>query len=342
MAFKTWADGEVLYAADLNTNFTISTKSKYTKYISDTNEVDEGLIIFGNGTHWSTTDKISTDSGATWSAGGFGNKGLASVSGANGIALTSDVSNQDYTTDSGVTWTQASTFTPNYTAIAGVHLFSSTIGVACGVSSSGVSAWYTADGGDNWAQSATGPTANTNAIQMASATIGYMVDVSGNIWKTTNAGADWTDTGDNTGSTSYYQGCGIVCIDTDTIIYLMSNTTGICKIFHYVNSTNTVRNLLEFILTDHSGGATNLTFSGNSIVVADNGNIYWILSSEEQKGCWLFMWDGTNLNQRWLVGTEATPDPEPYVATYGDFIYVNLPIYASDGVQIVAIDVRGD
>ena len=337
MAFKTWVDGEVLYAADLNTNFVASTLSKYNKYITRVEDTEEGLIIFGNGTHWSTTDKISTDSGATWASGGFGNANLASVSGANGIALNNTYV---FTTDSGVTWSSASTAPANMSSTHSLHLFSSTIGVAGGHPSSGVSIWYTADGGDNWTVSASGPTAHTSSIQMASATIGYAVDVSGNIWKTTDAGVNWSDTGDGANASGYSQGCGISCIDTDTMIILISNTSDTCHIQHYTNSTNTVSELYRIGVG--SGGDETFTFSGNSIMTADNGNIYWLLNARNVDGYWLFMWDGTHLNQRWLVAGEGVPGSEPYVATYGDFIYANLAVDGPTDVQIIAIDVRGD
>ena len=341
MAFKTWADGEVLYAADLNTNFTISTKSKYTKIVTNTiNDAGSwGLVFMGtDNATWLTQDKISTDSGATWSAGGFSDA-LCNVvdKGTTGISSTL-AGATDFTADSGVTWTASGTQPPNVTNIYDIHMFSAGVSIAVGVANTGPDSWLSSDGGDTWVQSSASSSSTFLACRMASATIGYAIHSDGSIWKTTDAGDNWVDTTDNIDSGGIQaQETGIHCIDTDTILILAGRASGVNqRVYHYVNSTNTV---LEKFEQDEPEA----NWSAKSIVTADNGNVYWMLcypnvGAAANNTYELWMWDGTYLYRRnaWSQNENAFTNGLPALAHQDNYIY----IHAFN--SIAQIDVRGD
>jgi hypothetical protein len=93
---------------------------------------------------------------------------------------------------------------------------------------------------------------------MASATVGYACDAGANIWKTTDGGDNWTDTTDDFGTSQMFS---LVSTDTDTVYAIDNNNAWIQK---YVNSTNTVSNVIELV---------NIAAATSNLVVASNG---WI------------------------------------------------------------------
>ena len=351
MAWTEFVNGTTADADEVNADFSITNLSKYSKYYTDALEAREaGLHIFANGTDWQTAAKTSADGGATWSAGGFGDDGYVSSSGVYGITNDKTGTKMRFTVDSGVTWTNASSGAtlPGCNDAWQLHLFNSTIGVVGGYSAGGnkVAAWYTSDGGDNWTQSATGPDGAAGgraySIQMASATVGYLLENDGDIWKTTDAGVNWADTGDNCGISSDIepQGTTMVCLSTDTLIQTVSENTGECRVIHYTNSTNTVRILYQS--TQGIAAADNSWF-GRNFVTADNGNIYWLCSSREHRAYFLFKWDGTHLSSRWLNQIyDGNPRDEVNLGVVGDLLYANIPLYSGTYNQIIEIDVRGE
>ena len=56
---------------------------------------------------------------------------------------------------------------------------------------------FSTDDGGTWTDASTQPSAAIYCVDMFDANTGYAVDSSGNIWKTTNAAVDWTDTTHN-------------------------------------------------------------------------------------------------------------------------------------------------
>jgi len=168
---------------------------------------------------------------------------------------------------------------------------STLVAVAAGDDGATVSVFYTADGGDTWAVSATGPTAEVEGVVMCSATIGYLL--SGNTWwKTTNGGANWTDT------THAYTppSAGI-----NHVMYPIS-TTKILVMGKFDQGSS-----IELAEYDNTATTTTVKwrtvqlkaqFSSN-IIAATNGNYYFLIgrwasdANDETASMTLYKYDGT-------------------------------------------------
>ena len=141
------------------------------------------------------------------------------------------------------------------------------IGTQSGGTNVGI--WYTTDGGDNWIQSATGPTEGIG-VTMTDAKNGYMLDGSGNIYITPDGGINWTDT------TFEF------AADVNSIIASSSNTSDLFGTQYFrpnfykyddVVGTAFMFGLLSIGKNDPGQGMfTNL-------IVGDNGNIYGLHST---------------------------------------------------------------
>lgn len=229
--------------------------------------LDEGLISFSSSIFQTATAR-STDTGATWAAGGYTTGYLPTTSGAAGCAILNSSNTARLTTNSGFSWAAASVAPANMTACRSISMGSTTVAACGGTVSSGVSIYYSSDGGDNWTVSASGPTAECRAVRFASATVAYAIDSSGNIWKSTDAAVNWTDTTDNV--TSGTTDIVMYCYTTD-IVYFMSHNGSVVK--KYVNSTNTFTNNL-FRVNNNDGGGDMTT---SLPVLATNGDLYWLV-----------------------------------------------------------------
>lgn len=286
-------DGDILYASETN-YFNNSIWTKVTGY--DAN-IDDGLISFSS-TKFQTRTATSSDTGATWSAGGYGataGEDIAATSGTAGIAVDQSDGSTSFTTNSGDTWTASSTQPANISIGNSLSMASTTIGVLVGDAGTGASAWFTTDGGDNWTQSTSGPTTEFTAVIMASSTVGYAVLTgTGAIWKTIDGGDNWSDTTDILTAEIY----SLHAISTDIIISLKADASTLGRIEKYVNSTNTVT-----ILFAPNGGDVDISRLTN-IVQATNGDYYWVYYGGNNVGdvcteiMTLFRYDGTNIFMR--------------------------------------------
>jgi len=311
-----WGTGEGLIYLDQNDTLNnIMNEAGFNKYDEGTSGVTIGKgLLRHSASIWVSTSARTTNSGGTWSSGGFGQvdtEDIAGVSGATAVSVHQDDGSVAYTDDSSANWQAASVGPPNITKGACVHMFSTTFGVIGGKAGAGVLIWFTSDSGDNWTQATSGPTGAggfaVNAIVMCSANIGYAIDNAGDIWKTTNAGVDWTDTTDNTTTTPG----NLFAISTDEVFY---TTWSGSVLYHYKNSTNTVKTIFSIGLTGSGVGTSN-------IIQATNGNYYVVVASGGDavnamtSNLTLFRYDGTDIYQKNIgLGSKITPADDMKIA----------------------------
>lgn len=331
--FESINDGD-----QLNENFFNNMGDSWVKTLIPTGSIGRGLIKWSATRFQSSTDE-SDDSGVTWSGDGYGDSGngIADTSGASGIQTNITDGTSTFTTDSGAVWGASSVDPPNSTTINSISMGSTLVGIMGGDSASGNAIWVTGDGGDNWAQATTGPTAEVKAVVMASASVGYAVDVNQNIWKTTNAGVDWSDTGDNFtvgGMGTATIGGRLLAVDVDTILF---NNTRVPEIQHYVNSTNTITTLIDF-----DANFDNLNDAPTNWVLATDGNYYcaWNNTDGTANGpnsVVLFRYDESIISQRsvgWSKQLVATNSWRTNDAALPVMIEVNNLLYVNMGGQI--------
>lgn len=303
--------------------------------------IGSGLIKW-SATRWQTEAGVTTDSGVTWVAGGYGANYVATTSGTAGISIKQSDGTSTFSTNSGATWGAASTTPANVLTVNAVAMASTTVGVCGGTAGAGVFTWYTADGGDNWTQSAAGTGAEVFAMCMASATVGYLIDTNGDIWKTTDGGNNWVDTTDNTTNNIAYR---MYAVSTDQVLFSYGHRPYLTK---YVNSTHT-----QTLLIYTAVGDTNDAIS--DIVKATNGYYYFVSSLSATTAAsnigissiTAFKYDGTNMYMKPVgmaglssLGTTYWKSANgllPVMIEVSNKLYLNT---GSD--QILEIDVKED
>lgn len=322
-----WADGDVLYAADQNDTITRGANEPWYKILATDSDIDLCIISWST-TRFQTQDGLSTDTCATWAAGGYSTAvgdGIAAIFGAAGVSADSNLARCEYTTDSGANW-NGDTVGPddgNMTDIYCMAMGSATVAVCGGDAGANKSIYYTADGGDNWTEATTGTAAVVPGICMGSSTIGYAITVGNDIWKTTDSGVNWTDTTDNASCSAI---ASMYAIDTNIVLILTDY-----YLYHYVNSTNTVTTLYPTGDYDYI----------SNIVKASNGNYYFLLV--KGNSVYLGKYDGSNVSVKpitngnasaFLTNTNGTFNS---ITTQGDVIYM----VAVTG-SVMAIDVQDE
>jgi len=255
-------DGDVYYGQDASQVWAAGAWSK--NYYTGG---DLYSILMFSATDWQTESRTTSDGGATWSAGGYG-------AGLNGIAVTCDADSTkaitvktdgtgaELTTDSGGTWTAASTGLSNVTRIRGMAFRVTGMAVIWGIASSGKGAWYSTDGGDNWTQMTdTTLTTEMYAMDFIDVNDGIAIDSAKNILWTTAGVSSWADTlFDLTGGTggSYIKLISSGPLITDIDAILIERGTG-----------------------DGPGGSSGnaFTFDGSAAPIRRNTNIVGISDS---------------------------------------------------------------
>ena len=202
----TFVDGTTAVAAEVNQNFTyaINSSVKMIKLNSFGLTVSSTNILPFSATRWQNSISLTTDAGATNSADPFPenraaicreNKSKAiSVGTAGGI---------EFTTDSGATWTAASTAAANISGMRCVDFRREGRTYIAGEASSGTGLWYSTDGGDNFTQVGTPASGTFTGVSMHDDTHGLAIDTSHNIWFTVD-GTTWTDSTYNADMPSGY------------------------------------------------------------------------------------------------------------------------------------------
>lgn len=133
------------------------------------------------------------------------------------------------------------------------------------------------DSGANWASASTAPTDNVIAVTMYDGNVGYCIENSQNIWKTTNdAGATWADTGHNT-NIAANKSVAMYCLSSTKVII-----AGGTYIELYDNAAGTVTKLITLTAYDACLGIKKAT-NGNILVMmhsstAPINNLLFILN----------------------------------------------------------------
>ena len=167
-----------------------------------------------------------------------------------------------FTDDSGATWT-SKTSVGFSAAVYDVSFPTATLIVVGGSDGGGDYIQFSTDDGGTWTDATTSPSTVVDGLDMFDGNTGYAVDSSGNIWKTTNAAVDWTDTGDNVSTGTPGASCNVLCLTADIVII-----TSQSYLDYYVNSTNTVTRKV-----------TNGTLDLPQGIVNTDGVIYALMSN---------------------------------------------------------------
>lgn len=186
-------------------------KLQYFTYYLDVGLITgstSGMFLVHGNNSWTivnaTSTRYTSNSGVTWadSTGdaatfrgvAIASKGLKTTA----IVIDNQTNAAFYSTNSGASWTAASSVPLNWTGAWCASFPTATVAVAGldrGTATRGI--MYSTNAGVDWTIAASGPVVDVVAIDMFSSTVGYAVDVSANIWKTTDGGVNWTDTTHN-------------------------------------------------------------------------------------------------------------------------------------------------
>ena len=308
-----WTDNQVLSAVDLNDTFDVlvPVHTAWHKQIvnGSSTVLSEGilkltsLIWLSVNTEGAGTIHRTTDGGATWTANGTYTSyatGAVCKADATKVMIAKLDGTVYISSNSGATFTVASTPPPAVNTLRLISWPTSSVVVAAGQKSGGtdVSNWYSTDGGDTWTQSASGPEGTeVQALDMLDATHGICVGQSGNVWITTDGGVNWTDTGDDLPNSS--DGGYLTCTSRSTDVISYEIFTGS---FAAGNAGNTY-----FASGDTDSEITIRTWFGSSLAMADcggyveatNGYYYAWLSSSDARGSFLIRSKDSGLT--WVV-----------------------------------------
>lgn len=243
-----WIDGDVLNSDDL-----LDSMSEMNWLpIANQGRPNSGVVAFTR-TTWSGVDTAgdiytSTNSGSTWTSKNTTPNAPGYIRLAKNdrtdafFCENSATSETAITTDSGATWTSKTSATFG-TAVYDMSFPTSSLIVIAGDDGGGGNhIVYSNDSGATWNDPTTPPGAAIYAVDFFDASTGYAVDSSGNIYKTTDGGDNWTDTTDNLSGAS--AGDSILVLTANTFI-AVSNSTNY-SVATYDNSTNTVTDKVDF------------------------------------------------------------------------------------------------
>jgi len=254
-----WIDGDVLKADDLLDSIQASRQT--TRIL---NQRSVGFSVHATGV-WSalngTQIQNTTDSAANWT-----NKYDISDTGIYMLACEADTTRAfavadtgggktAYTADSGTTWT-GKTVTPMPGNIYDLSFTTTGLVVVAGNDGAGANhIVYSTDNGGTWTDPTVAPSSDCYCVHMFDASTGYAVDSSGNIWKTTDGGDNWSDTTDNSNTAQTYMSIRAVSATACLIV-----TAGTVE--YYDNSSNTVTQVISSRANTNFGIFSRVTGSG--------------------------------------------------------------------------------
>ena len=226
-----------------------------------------------------------------------------------------------YTDDSGTTWTSKTDANFSGNEVIDVSMPSSALIVLAGADGTN-NIVYSTDQGGTWNDPTTPVTSTVRAMNMFSDTVGYAVDTSGNIWKTTDGADVWADTGDNV---SNYAGNSertkMYCATADLVIFFNDG-----KISLYTNSTNNFTHKVDLKSSEmrETGGIIE-TSSGAIYVLAitNDTTIGAVLAKSTDEGD---TWTQTLIDGEMYTVSGAL-DKKQIIAEWGtNHIVLSLPI----------------
>ena len=243
-----WIDEEILFAADLiDTIKAAAIQARSVDYatIFYDSSAQDGCLITHSATTWTNVAGANTrrtvDAGVTWANATTDNSSMEGAVTSKGdttraISFKTGASKAMlYSIDSGDTWTAATIGGTTITIFKNASFPTASLAVACGTGGSIFIARST-DGGITWNDASTGPTSETGLITMFDGTTGYAVDSNDNIFKTTDGGVNWSNTGINydvTGANA--TGAALAVSATEVLFHL--GGTGIA---YYDNSAGSI------------------------------------------------------------------------------------------------------
>lgn len=236
-------------------------------------------VLGHSATVWScpneTATTRTTDGGTTWVVASIDNTNMDGQSTVvdtdhtNAMCLNDNGNNMNVTTDSGDNWTFTSSIVSN--ATAGISISAPTTSVAVmgldvGTATKGIV--RSINNGTSWAVVTTGPTVDVPVIDMFDSSNGLAIDVNGNIWATTNAGVDWSDSGQNS---------AVNPTTTSNMIALSATNYVMVHAFNdnFIETGNTSDG--GTIKMNHDDMSENNLLVSN-LVEASNGNLYFVIS----------------------------------------------------------------
>lgn len=256
-----------------------------TMYNPKESNTDVNGVMGHSSTTWSVQIsngeiKQTSDTGASWTSRNTDLDircffEMCRADKTHGVAIEDGATTQEcaFTDDSGATWT-TKTSLAFATDIFDVSFSTAGLIVVGGNDGGGGKhIVFSTDDGGTWTDATTPPSAAVVAVDMFSATVGYAVDTSGNIWKTTDGADTWIDTTDNV-SGVIKENLNLIAATADIVLINADNTGQ-----KYVNSTNTVTTL--FALSDRgcffkSGDGYTYLYSG----IAGNTTVDIIRSND--------------------------------------------------------------
>lgn len=207
-----------------------------------------------------TTDNANMDGGGVVEKA-TGAKGLTWQDGGNAIF---------YTSDSGDNWTAAAGVGA-ITEVWCASMYGITAVIGCDKAAVARGIYFSTDSGANFTLCSTGPATDVEYIDMFDANTGYAVDSAGNIWKTINAGDDWTDTGHNVNQTIVARPgrSDILCLSATTILMITGDDGGIA--YFYDNGTGISTKLVQHGVGSSVPGA----LACSNILKGSDGYMYF-------------------------------------------------------------------
>jgi len=239
-------------------------------------------LLAHSATTWTAIQDSSTfrttDAGVTWAAAAADIGDMTGVSKVctadktKAISCDHDSGNVSYSTDSGNNWTSATTDPALITRVFDLSFITTGVAVvACDIGTAARSIFYSTDGGNNWTICATGPAVDTVAIDMFDATNGIAVDVSGNVWTSSDGGINWSDT--TYAVVGAASQSSIKCLTSSTYVFIQASND---MVQTGTTSTDGVTRIQQVF-----GG--NFPAYTSNLIKASNGNLYFVLYSFRDK-----------------------------------------------------------
>jgi len=132
---------------------------------------------------------------------------------------------------------------------------------------------------------------------MFSTTVGIAVDDAGNIWTTSNAGINWTDSGQNSNQTPTRFDCYLIALSATTYVMVHNNQS------NFIETGTTSAGGTERAYQGDMGGSNMLV---TNLVKTTNGNLYCVVGNYETSQVNTTLWRSKDSGLTWE--TSALPN----------------------------------
>ena len=317
----------------------------YIKSLYDSGSGTLGGLIVYTRLIWNTCNSTdvrrTTDGGVTWiqATTQVNSTRIGSVSritNTKAVALSNAAATGGYTSDSGDVWT-AATFPAGWANSFDVEFTTGTVAIAVGARGTAARCCIrSTDSGATWVLCTTGPTATSVlCLTMYDENTGYCVDSSLNIWKTTNAGVDWTDTTFNVAT---------VGANGSTQTMLAVSATRVV----YVDHANAIQLYVDGSAPTTVGFAHGQPATASNpcsqFVKAANGNIYFFNTSYVSPVAIMRLWKSMDNGATWGFSLLPVTTPSALICCRGtldEYDTNKLLVYLGSG-KLFSIDVAND